>query len=122
MEERAHSVNFLPDRLNREPVVFRGLTNSEMFVLLKVGALIWFPLSIAVCWWMGAAILGLGVGMLLTMGTVMLGGLLLQRKKRGKPEGWYERYLKIYLQDYGISSYGFIRYSGPWDIRRRERL
>ena len=31
------TIPFLPDRLNREPVVWRGLTTSELFLALAVG-------------------------------------------------------------------------------------
>lgn len=31
------TIPFLPDRLNREPVVWRGLTTSELFLVLALG-------------------------------------------------------------------------------------
>ncbi|EBA2318773.1 DUF3487 family protein, partial [Salmonella enterica] len=31
------TILFLPDRLNREPVVWRGLTTSELFLALASG-------------------------------------------------------------------------------------
>ncbi|ECE6019153.1 DUF3487 family protein, partial [Salmonella enterica subsp. enterica] len=31
------TIEFLPDRLNREPVVFRGMTTSELFIALSGG-------------------------------------------------------------------------------------
>ncbi|EEB3678463.1 DUF3487 family protein, partial [Salmonella enterica subsp. enterica serovar Virchow] len=31
------TIPFLPDRLNREPVVWRGLTTSELFLALVSG-------------------------------------------------------------------------------------
>lgn len=119
--ERGHSIDFLPDRLNREPVIYKGLTNSEMFSLLKIGAIVWFPLCLLVAWMCGATILGLGFGMAFTLGTVVVGAMYLQKKKRGKPDGWYDRSMKIKFQDRGFTSYGFIRYSGSWDIRRIKR-
>ena|ERR1022692_2032851 len=119
--ERGQSIDFLPDRLNREPVIYKGLTNSELFSLVKIGALVWFPLSLFLFWLFGKTILGLGAGMALTFGTVVIGALYLQKKKRGKPDGWYDRHLKIQFQDRGLTSYGFTRYTGRWDIRRKQR-
>lgn len=31
------TISFLPDRLNREPVVWRGLTTNELFLALALG-------------------------------------------------------------------------------------
>ncbi len=31
------TIVFLPDRLNREPVVIRGMTTTEMFIALGTG-------------------------------------------------------------------------------------
>lgn len=34
------TLTFLPERLNRDPAVLRGLTNDEMWVALIVGAVL----------------------------------------------------------------------------------
>lgn len=117
-----HSIAFLPDRLNSEPVVFRGLTNPEMFMLAKLGALVWFPLSLLGAWLCHATVIGLGVGMALTLLTVVVGGSWMQRIKRGRPEGYHERQLLIWFQEKGIGSTVFLRYSGRWSSLRPSLL
>lgn len=114
-------IAFLPDRLDREPVIFRGLTHTELFFLAQAGALVWFPLALLVCWCLGAAVFGLALGLVMTLATVMLGGSWLQRRKRGRPDGWFSQRIRIWLQDRGWVNYGFRRHSGYWDIRRRRR-
>ncbi len=113
-----HSITFLPDRLNREPVIFRGLTNPEMFQLAKLGAMVWLPVCFFVAWLCNATIMGLGAGVAMTLLTVVVGGTLMQRVKRGKPEGYHVRRLQIWFQDKGIGSSVFMRYSGRWASRR----
>lgn len=120
--EKIRDVEFLPDRLNGEPVVFRGLTTSEMFLLLKLGAVLWFPVGIVICAFFGIALIGVGVGAVLTLGTIVIGGNVMQRKKRGKPDNYHVRHLKCLAQDKRLSSYGFTRYTGPWSVARTWRL
>ncbi|MCF5030107.1 TIGR03750 family conjugal transfer protein, partial [Pseudomonas syringae] len=79
---------FLPERLNRDPAVLRGLTNDEMWVALGTGAVIGLllgvPLAIAT-----ASIAVAPTSMIASMAVVLLaGGTLLRRAKRARPETW----------------------------------
>ena len=79
---------FLPERLNRDPAVLRGLTNDEMWVALGAGALVGLvlgvPLAIAT-----ASIAVAPTSMIASMALVLFaGGTLLRRAKRARPETW----------------------------------
>ncbi|WP_259564837.1 TIGR03750 family conjugal transfer protein [Enterobacter sichuanensis] len=82
------NIPFLPDRLNREPVVWRGLTTSELFLALASGlgggCAFGIVLALITRYWPllpGSALAGAA---LLIQG----GGRILARAKRGKPDSW----------------------------------
>jgi len=76
---------FLPERLNRDPAVLRGLTNDEMWVALGVGALVCLilgvPLAIAT-----ASIAVAPTSTIAGMAVVLFAGGTLLRAKRARPE------------------------------------
>ncbi len=110
LKETAH-------RIDREPVLFLGCTGTEIFVLVILGALTGaiFGLVIALftSWWfviLPTLFLGAFLG-------VYNGGKAFQRKKEGKPEGYYTRYILGALSDRGWLKI-FIMRSGYWSLRR----
>ncbi len=91
---RDQLVTFLPHRLNRHPVAVRGLTADELWVCAGLSAaaglmagvpLAWLTHSIAMVPTLIVA--GIGVG-------VFVGGGLLRRWKRGRPDTWLYRQLQ----------------------------
>ncbi|CRI57815.1 TIGR03750 family conjugal transfer protein [Pseudomonas sp. CCOS 191] len=117
------TLTFLPERLNHDPAVLRGLTNDEMWVALIVGAVVGLilggPLAVAT-----ASIATLPTCMFLYMTLVLLGGgKLLRRAKRARPETWLYRRLQWQLAvHWGIGTQYLILHSGPWTVRRTNRL
>lgn len=116
------TLTFLPERLNRDPAVLRGLTNDEMWIALIVGAVLGLilgaPLAVA-----AASIATLPTCMFLCMALVLLGGgKLLRRAKRARPETWLYRRLQWQLaEQWGIGTQTLILHSGPWTVRRTRR-
>lgn len=114
---------FLPERLNRDPAVLRGLTNDEMWVALGVGAFIGLvlgvPLAIAT-----SSIAVAPTSMIAGMAVVLFaGGALLRRAKRARPETWLYRKLEWILASRGRLGPGsLILHSGAWTVRRSRRL
>lgn len=86
-------IDFLPNRLNRQPVIFRGMTNAELFTLAGLGLLIGFGIGILAAIMFGDWIWIPTIMLLMPLITVMLGGKSITRLKRGKPETWLLRYL-----------------------------
>ena len=118
------TVTFLPHRLNRHPVVVRGLTADELWVCAglsgAVGLIVGTPLSflfasIAIA--PTAVVAGIAAG-------VFVGGGVLRRKKRGRPDVWLYRQLQWRIaRNYSVlaSLVGadvIITRSGWWTIRR----
>ncbi|WP_110972538.1 TIGR03750 family conjugal transfer protein [Pseudomonas huaxiensis] len=118
------TVAFLPHRLNRQPVVVRGLTADELWICVGVSActglaagipLAWLLRSIAVVPTVTAATVALGV---------FLGGGWLRRKKRGRPDTWLHRRLHWHLARRHPALASTLRLpplitrSGRWSTRR----
>lgn len=109
----------LPLRLNAEPAIFRGCSLSELTALAISGCVSFIPLSIFVCGLFGYWAMGIGFGVLLVIAWIVAGATLLQRLKRGRPQGYYQLRLRLWLEDWRLVRRLFIRTSQVWDIGRR---
>jgi conjugative transfer region protein (TIGR03750 family) len=118
---QASEIAFLPDRLNSEPVVFRGLTSVELALLAAGAIAFWLPLCLVAAGLAGYFMMGFGLAALLALGTVWIGSAWVQGIKRGKPDGYHVLRLALLLHDLRLRRSPFIRYSGLWDIRRSFR-
>ena len=110
--------DILANRLNAEPSIFKGCSSSELGIIVSVAALIWLPVSLLLAWLMGAVTMGFGIAGVGVVATVIVMATLFQRLKRGRPDGYYQQRMAIYLDDYGLRRSPFIRRSGAWDIGR----
>lgn len=110
--------DILADRLNVEPTIFKGCSSSELGIIVIVAALVWLPFSLLLAGLMGAVTMGFGMAGVGVVGSVILGASLLQRLKRGRPDGYYQQQFAIWLADHGLRRTRFIRRSGAWDIGR----
>ena len=110
---------FLPDRLNRAPAVFLGLSDGELRMagLVNLGA--WIPACAVVAGLFGQAVLGLGAGALLACGGIWLTARVLRRLKRGRPEGFHADAVATWLEDRNLKPKTMLRESAVWDIRAR---
>ena len=110
--------DILADRLNVEPVIFKGCSSSELGLIVGVAALIWLPVSLLLAGLMGAVTMGFGLAGVGVVGTVIVMASVFQRLKRGRPDGYYQQQFSIWLSDHGLRRAPFIRRSGAWDIGR----
>ncbi|HFO7999519.1 TPA: TIGR03750 family conjugal transfer protein [Escherichia coli] len=115
------TIPFLPDRLNREPVVWRGLTTSELFLALALGlgggCAFGILLALITHYWPlipGSALSG---AELLIQG----GGRILARAKRGKPDTWLPQALLAWLERHHLRGAQLIQHSAVWVVRRSPR-
>ena len=122
------TLRFLPSRLNRQPVIVLGLTADEMWVTVACGGLAGFGLGIS------AAVLFQSIAlaptmMMLCIGLgLFIGGKLLRRHKRGKPETWLYRQLQwIIVTRWPLltawtGGADLVTRSGRWSTRRSRHL
>ena len=88
-------IDFLPERLNRIPTVFRGMTIIELGTFSLIGVVIGFVLGL-----LGFIVLGswvlIFIGMLVTpLPVVLYTSNKFSKLKRGKPDTWLERHLEF---------------------------
>ena len=110
---------FLPDRLNRAPAVFLGLSDGELRMAGLVNLGVWIPACALAAGLFGQAVLGLGAGALLACGGIWLTARVLRRLKRGRPEGYHADAVAAWLEDRGLKPKTMLRESAVWDIRAR---
>jgi len=118
-------VTFLPHRLNRHPVVVRGLTADELWVCAGLSAVAGFLAGVPLAWLTRSIamvptliVVGIGIG-------VFVGGGFLRRQKRGRPDTWLYRQLQwlVALRFPVLATYvggrQLITRSGRWTTRRQ---
>lgn len=112
-------IEFIPDRLIEEPVVYRGLTDTEVVTIILSSIVFWIPVCVILLLPFGWGLFGVAIGFGMAMGTLVLAGKYLQRLKRRMPDGLHVVFLKKRAQAL-ISSvdFGYIDESQSWDIRR----
>jgi conjugative transfer region protein (TIGR03750 family) len=124
---RDTTVTFLPHRLNRQPVIVLGLTADELWITVGVSAACGLALGIAL------AALTRSIAMAPTLivvsiaAGVFIGGGVLRRHKRGRPDTWLYRQIQWWgcQRLPGLSRYlgarDLITRSGYWTTRRATR-
>ena len=110
----------LADRLNAEPAIFKGCSSSELGMIVGLAIMIWLPLSLLLAWLLGAITMGFGIAGVGVVATVVFMATLFQRIKRGRPEGYYQQWLRIRLQTMGLYRVPWVLRSGSWDIGRTQ--
>jgi conjugative transfer region protein (TIGR03750 family) len=100
MTARHHAdgtVAFLPHRLNRHPIVVRGLTADELWICSAIsgalGGVLGLPFAVffaMIALVPTCIVAGVALG-------VFMGGGLLRRLKRGRPETWLYRQLQWWI-------------------------
>lgn len=108
----------LADRVNSEPVIFKGCTSSELGVIVGVATLVWLPLSLLIAGLLGAITMGFGLAGIAIVATVLVAAAIFQRLKRNRPDGYYQQRFVIALHDAGIRRSVLVRRDGVWDIGR----
>ena len=108
----------LADRLNAEPAIFKGCSSSELGMIVGLAIVVWLPLSLLLAWLLGAITMGFGIAGVGVVATVVVMATLFQRIKRGRPDGYYQQWLRIRLQTMGLYRTPWVLRSGSWDIGR----
>ena len=118
MNEISSQTETLADRLNSEPVIFRGSTNSELGVIALVAALFWLPFSVLIGTLIGKFFIAVGLSAVGVLATIFFGSTLFQRIKRGKPDFYYQHVVIIKLQRMGLRASQLILRNGLWSLGR----
>ena len=118
------TVAFLPHRLNRHPVVVRGLTANELWVCAGLSGVIGLASGIPLAFMFTTiAIVPTAILLAVTAG-IFIGGGALRRFKRGRPKTWLYRQLQwwiaVNLPQLAplTDSHALVTRSGYWSTRR----
>ncbi|WNZ76400.1 TIGR03750 family conjugal transfer protein [Pseudomonas sp. P105] len=118
------TITFLPHRLNRQPVVVRGLTADELWICSGLSASAGLVLGIPAAWLATSiAVVPTAIVFAIAAG-LFIGGSLLRRKKRGRPETWLYRQIQWWLAIHNpglacqLGAHELITRSGFWTARR----
>ncbi|WP_060755890.1 TIGR03750 family conjugal transfer protein [Pseudomonas palleroniana] len=120
------TLRFLPTRLNRQPIIVLGLTADEMWVTVAFSGLTGIGLGIAVAVLFQSIALAPTIMMLCIALGLFVGGKLLRRHKRGKPETWLYRHLQWSiatrwpLLTAWTGGADLVTRSGRWSTRRSD--
>lgn len=118
------TVVFLPHRLNRQPIVVRGLTADELWICTAMAGAAGVALGIPAAW-VTSSIAAAPTTIAISIAAgLFIGGGLLRRHKRGKPETWLYRKLQQAVIQHAPRLAGvtggqdLIIRSGYWATRR----
>ncbi|OCX15343.1 TIGR03750 family conjugal transfer protein [Ectopseudomonas hydrolytica] len=118
------TVAFLPHRLNRHPVVVRGLTANELWVCAGTSGVIGLASGIPLAIMFATiAIVPTTILLAVTAG-IFIGGGALRRLKRGRPETWLYRQLQWWVATHlpqlapFTDGHTLVIRSGYWTTRR----
>lgn len=117
-------MTFLPNRLNRQPVVVLGLTADELWATAGLSAGFGVVLGTVFAWLAHTiAVAPTVMALSIAIGVFFCGGAL-RRKKRGRPDTWLYRQIQWsirtrlpFLSRY-LDADRLISRSGNWTTRR----
>ncbi|MCX8957020.1 TIGR03750 family conjugal transfer protein [Erwinia psidii] len=111
-------IDFLPDRLNNPPVVFKGFTAGEFLLAAVVGIVAGIPLAVPLALVPFLGWLAFPTCMLLMpLVVIFLGGGWIASYKRGKPENYIWQRLEALRCRAGLSR-ALIMHSRAWEMKR----
>lgn len=119
---KEQTIQFLPNRLNREATVYGGMTVSEFMLAAAVGFVVGGICGLFLCILLGFDfwLLIPALAMLICILSVVIGKTVIARLKRGMPEAYLNRVIEFKL-DALLGGSRFISRQGFWSTRRSRR-
>lgn len=109
----------LTDRVNSEPPIFNGMSETEAMYLGSAGFVVSACLGLFISFMMGKFV---PMAIICVIGPLLVlwrGSLYLQKIKRGKPEGCYVQAARIWLGNHGLMKKRYMAHDGFFEIGRR---
>jgi len=102
-DQAAPFFDALGERLNDEPVIFRGYTDSEFMLALLLAGGTCFPVGVVGGFLAGKVSMGVGAAFMVAIGLVVLGASAYQNWKRGRPVHWLQQRALRRLAELGLA-------------------
>ncbi len=109
------------ERLNDEPVIFRGYTDSEFVVAMVLAVSVSLPAGLFGGILLGRIAIGIGLSMASSIALVVLGASVYQNWKRGRPLFWLQQRAAIALVDLGLTGARLARRRAVMSVGRERR-
>lgn len=115
---------FLPHRLNRQPVIVRGLTVDELWIIVGLSAAWGLLLGIAFAALTGNIAMTPTLVLACVAVGIFVGGTTLRQYKRGRPDTWLYRQLqwwarrRVPVVAAYLGASDLVTRSGYWSTRR----
>jgi conjugative transfer region protein (TIGR03750 family) len=116
--ENTESTETLGDRLNAEPVIFRGSTSTELLVIFTCAVAFWVPFGLLIAILIGKIPMVLGIASIGILATVFFGSTLFQYLKRGRPDFYYQHQVIIKLHKWGFRKSRLVLNTAAWSLGR----
>ncbi len=115
-------IDFLPDRLNNPPVVWKGFTSGEFLLAAIIGLVAGIPLAVPLALVPFIGLLAFPTCMLLMpLIVIFLGGGWIAGYKRGKPENYiWQRLEEIRCR--ARLSRSLVLDSQAWELKRTRAM
>ena len=108
----------LTDRVNVEPPILRGMTESEATTIGLAAVVAWLIVGVVVAVVVGLWQVILACVVVGPMITLWKASAVLARLKRNRPDGYYWQALLLWLAKHGLAPQRFIRHDGYWSLGR----
>lgn len=121
---RETTLTFLPHRLNHQPVIVRGLTADELWITVGASAVCGLTIGVPLAFVTRTLPVAPTVIAVFIAFGIFVGGGLLRRHKRGRPDTWIYRQLQWRIAQRApivrpyIGARELITRSGAWTPRR----
>ena len=112
-----HLISFVPDRLNAEPIAWRGFTTPELFAAVGLSLVAGLVIGIIPGLLFNWVIIPT-CALLMPFVTIFTGGRILVSLRRGRPENWLWESATWRLARLGFGSTRIVTRTGVWDSRR----
>ncbi|OCG64107.1 hypothetical protein A9G48_04060 [Gilliamella sp. wkB18] len=116
------NIKMLPDRLNRIPVVYKGMTINELAMMAGLGTVIGLGVGLILFVIFGKWVLIVSAIVFMPLPTLYFGGNKVAKLKRGKPDAWFARYVDLFFAKRGFNGNKLIFNDQPFIVRRKEKV
>ncbi len=113
---------FTGDFINEQPIVFKGLTDSEVKTVFIISLFIGAPIGAVVALLIGIPMLILVFIFLFPIVTVWFVAGWMERARRGKPPAYVEQQMHSLLVELKVVSARFVCASYRWGLGRTKGL
>jgi conjugative transfer region protein (TIGR03750 family) len=121
------TLRFLPNRLNRQPVIVLGMTADELWLSVGLSLVLGLVLGVALALTLQSIAMAPTTMVGAVAAGVFFGGKYLRRLKRGKPQTWLYREMlwQLACRWHAMRQWpgcaDLITYAGAWSTRRSRR-